>query len=289
MRFVINLTLTVILLVLAFESIAQTAADAKSPEQFLMMSLQESAEQRKFLHGMYTHFQWLFTTIGALAFFIIVGFLTYFNLRTKNEMVKSIASHVVKDVKSSIDNETSEIKNAFQKNFDNLVRQHERELKREAQALIQGLSDALRDASESALEDSDRDAEAITKLNERIAGLERAIAELQAGALEAGKTVSDAARIAVVQGGTDQPNRGKIWLSVADALLNHKFVWRSIERLAMAAGTTPQVIDEILKEHKDDVKLSVGNSGRRIARHRTRQPKRLRTKASASSYRYLSQ
>ena len=63
------------------------------------------------------------------------------------------------------------------------------------------------------------------------------------------------------------------WQVIKDELLNHKFVWRSIERLARAADIEPQLAEDILKEHRDVVRISRGKSGRTIARHLSRQPR----------------
>ena len=63
------------------------------------------------------------------------------------------------------------------------------------------------------------------------------------------------------------------WQKMKYALLNHKFVWRSIERLARAADITPQLAESILQEHSDEVRISRGKSGRTIARHPSRQPR----------------
>ena len=62
------------------------------------------------------------------------------------------------------------------------------------------------------------------------------------------------------------------WQTMRDALLDYKFTWRSIERLAKAANTTIQVAQSILQDHADEVQISRGKSGRTIARHRSRQP-----------------
>ena len=67
--------------------------------------------------------------------------------------------------------------------------------------------------------------------------------------------------------------REEQWKKIEYALLNHKFVWRSIERLARAADITPQLAESILDERLDEVLISRGKSGRTIARHKTRQPR----------------
>ena len=56
------------------------------------------------------------------------------------------------------------------------------------------------------------------------------------------------------------------------ALSSHKPIWRSLERLAVAAETTPQLAEAILRGHSADVVISRGKSGRTIARHVTRRP-----------------
>lgn len=68
-------------------------------------------------------------------------------------------------------------------------------------------------------------------------------------------------------------DRDDLWQRMKYALLNHKFVWRSMERLALSAGITPQLAEAILREHHDEVRISRGKSGRRIARHLSRQPR----------------
>jgi hypothetical protein len=75
------------------------------------------------------------------------------------------------------------------------------------------------------------------------------------------------------EGGGVPVEREAQWQKMKYALLNHKFVWRSIERLARAADITPQLAESILQEHSHEVRISRGKSGRTIARHQSRQPK----------------
>lgn len=71
----------------------------------------------------------------------------------------------------------------------------------------------------------------------------------------------------------DTEKREAIWQIMKSALLDHKFVWRSIERLARAAEITPELAKDILQEHSIEVRISRGKSGRTIARHLSRQPR----------------
>lgn len=63
-----------------------------------------------------------------------------------------------------------------------------------------------------------------------------------------------------------------IWERVRRELLGGKFVWRTLERLALVAGATREEVHDILASHPGEVKIGRGKSGRTIARHLTREP-----------------
>ncbi len=72
--------------------------------------------------------------------------------------------------------------------------------------------------------------------------------------------------------GNSPQERQKHWEKMQHALLNHNFVWRSLERLAKAADVDSTLAEDILRDHGEEVRISRGKSGRTIARHISRSP-----------------
>ena len=134
--------------------------------------------------------------------------------------------------------------------------------------MIESYGAVLRQASAQAADDVAGSNEAITAIEEKLEQLQHAIIELQK-------------RLDVAQEERIKDDRQEqsadpdelAWQRMRYALLHHKFVWRSIERLALAARIAPEQAEAILKRHGDEVRLSTGKSGRRIARLLTREPK----------------
>lgn len=63
----------------------------------------------------------------------------------------------------------------------------------------------------------------------------------------------------------------EIWERLNSELQDGKYTWRTVDRLALVAGVAPEKVHTILARH-DDVRMGRSKSGRKIARHMTREP-----------------
>lgn len=82
------------------------------------------------------------------------------------------------------------------------------------------------------------------------------------------------ARVAMGAEANPEDRAAAIWTRLRRELLEGKFVWRTIDRLALVAGITPEYVHEVLATQPDEVKIGRSKSGRTIARHVTREPLR---------------
>lgn len=128
-----------------------------------------------------------------------------------------------------------------------------------------------------AVEEIERTTEdGIVSLQESVLGLEKRFDELFAatrGAQEVGND-SEAGRVAEAAAQPTAEDRSEIvWERVRKELLEGKYVWRTLERLALVSGSTREQVHEILASHPGEVKIGRGKSGRTIARHSTREPR----------------
>lgn len=119
--------------------------------------------------------------------------------------------------------------------------------------------------------------DATAELEARVAALEAALArggfpaEKSAvkAAREAGGAVKEAAREAVadVKGEAPEQRDRKIYAAIRNSIERSRFTWRSLERLGAEVGLGEAEVARILQEHGlGEVRMSIGKSGRRIAR-----------------------
>lgn len=187
----------------------------------------------------------LWTTIGAsfLALFTLFGFSGLWRLfHYAREQARIRADSVIdEELEKRIAEETVRIHGEFKK------------LAGEYEARIQDLVGAETQATMEEMENFRKD---LVQLRSHEAPDSEATLEPIASSPEA----------------DDEPGkREEQWQKMEYALWNHKFFWRSIERLARAADITPQRAESILQGRSDEVLISRGKSGRTIARLKKRE------------------
>ena len=68
------------------------------------------------------------------------------------------------------------------------------------------------------------------------------------------------------------PDSEAVWQVVRNSLIHSKYVWRSLDRLAILAGVSTDKVREVLASHADEAVIGQGKSGRAITRHLSRNP-----------------
>ena len=138
---------------------------------------------------------------------------------------------------------------------------------------IAGNTVTVSEAVESINEETEKE---LVALQEQIQTLETRVEELvqAAGDPQATKKIAEGAHPRAGTGTKAKPeDRAEvIWARLRPELLQGKFVWRSLDRLALVAGATPELVHDVLAAHPDEVKIGRSKSNRTIARHVTREP-----------------
>lgn len=185
--------------------------------------------------------------IGVVAT-VFGGLVVFFGLRSKAQIDEMVRDHFASRINKRVEQLFDDLQEEMAANF------HER----------------VQEAAEQVSDD-------LAGSNQAIAEIEQDVAELRAklGA----KAKEDPAGASWKGDPAESQEAGRdpdeiAWERMKYALLNHKYVWRSIERLALEARISPLEAEEILGKHSKEVRVSRGKSGRRIARHLTRQPTR---------------
>lgn len=221
--------------------------------EHLALLQQQTREHREFLEFIYT----IWTALLGLGVVVVGGLLAFFNVKTKKQVEELVERQIHSSVSQTFRHRLEEITADFQAR----VNRHGTEIE-ELNASIRDKVDGVNEELDQALEGS---RERMTTIQDDVAALTRAVADLQDKL-----SIPEGARLAA--GEREDARRELIWERMRYALLNHRYVWRSIERLALAGDTSPQQAEEVLREHLDEVVLSRGKSGRTIARHKTRRP-----------------
>jgi hypothetical protein len=102
------------------------------------------------------------------------------------------------------------------------------------------------------------------QIDQKLDEVKEEVDELQQGKTKA--TASQNPPVIGNVGSLSDEEKAKALQRMKDALADEKFRWRSISRLAAIAGISESDATAILRDDPKAIKLSVGESGRRIAR-----------------------
>lgn len=257
------------------------------------------------VENLYQHWIELGLASIAAAGVLVVGLVTFFGLKTRRDIDDKVESKVdariatkVEDLVAArlprVEADLAEKINALRAPLEALEARLD-EAKRNTERLSDGAGEELRDVKaaieqlQEALQIQENERKTATPAEVSIDG--DAIVEAQSAGFPTPAPglrtappppppVSPAPSAAEpTTGGADdtadlvaRARDESIWRRMKDALLTHKFVWRSVERLALAGGTTYDDALRILRSRPTEVKISLGKSGRTIARHVDRQP-----------------
>ena len=100
----------------------------------------------------------------------------------------------------------------------------------------------------------------ISPLNDEIDGLHQRIAKLEKAILSYTSKTTEKLR------GGQSIDEASARNRILDALENNQYRWRSIPKLASISGVSEEEVLEILRKDSNNIVLSKGKSGRRIAR-----------------------
>jgi|GEM_PF-5693023 len=198
----------------------------------------------------------------GVTIFVAAGAIiaTFFGLKTLREVKDKLEVSFVDDINKKKEELTAE--------FKRYADEQTKKITSESQAKIdEKFDEHAEEVADVAKDELSGTATAVSKLGQEIDDLKTVIKDLQQR-----HEIAEQDQIMGIE--SEQAKRNETaWIAMSRELTSHKFVWRSIERLALAARISSVKAEEILEQKSDEVRMSVGKSGRRIARHVDRKPK----------------